>query len=85
VHFLYFFLLLLLATTWSIILFLGDYRTSDEVRVREFCLFEWYKEFSRSFLGYFLHIFLSEFVIGLELLLVFVSTCNDVNLVPIPE
>jgi hypothetical protein len=53
--------------------------TSDEVRVGEFCLFDQYKELCRPFLGYFFYVLLCEFVIGLELFLVFVPSCSDVN------
>jgi hypothetical protein len=51
---------------------LSDYRTSDEVKVEEFCLFNRYKELCRPFLGYFFHVLLCEFVIGLDIFLVFV-------------
>ena len=57
--------------------------TSDEVGVGEFCLFDWYKELCRTFLVYFLHIFLNDFVIGLEIFLVFVLMRSDVNEVPV--
>jgi hypothetical protein len=70
-----FFFLLLLGPSYSS----QDYRISDEVKVKDFCLFDWYKELCRPFLGYFPHIFLGEFVVGLELFLMFVSVCSDVN------
>jgi hypothetical protein len=42
-----------------------------------------YKELCRPFLGYFFHIILGEILIGLELFLVFVSMCSDINEMPI--
>ena len=75
----YLFLVFLLVATGCIILFFGDYKTFDEVGVEELCLFDWYKELCRPFLGYFFHVLLCEFVIGLELFLVFIPMCSDVN------
>jgi len=46
-------------------------------------LFDQYKELLRPFLGYFFHVLLCEFVIVLELFLVFFPTCSDVNEMPI--
>jgi hypothetical protein len=57
--------------------------TFDEVEVGEFFLVDWYKELCRPFLGYFFHVFLCEFVIGLDLFLVFIPMCSDVNEMPI--
>jgi hypothetical protein len=79
----HFFLLLFLGVYWYIILFLSDYRTYDEFGVGYFFLFDWYREFCRPFLGYLLHIFLGEFLIALELFLVFIPTRDDVNEVPV--
>jgi hypothetical protein len=69
----YLFLLFLPVAARCTIFFPSDYRTFDEVRFREFCLFDRYKELCRLFLGYFFHVLLYEFVIGLELFFVFIS------------
>ena len=58
--------------------YLSSYLTSDKVEDGELCLFDWYKEFCRPLLGYFLHIFLNELIINLHLLLVFIPTCSDI-------
>jgi hypothetical protein len=58
---------------------MSDYKTSNEVRVEEFFVVNWYKELCRPFLGYFFHVLLYEFVIGLELFFVFISTCSDID------
>jgi hypothetical protein len=79
----YLFLVFLPIATGCIILFFGDYKTFDEVGVEEFCLFNLYKELCRPFLGYFFHFLLCEFIIGLELFLLFIPTCSDVNEMPI--
>jgi hypothetical protein len=66
--------LLLLCDSLSIILSLGDQRTSDDVRVGEFYIFDRNNEFGWQFFGYLLHIFIGLFIIILHLLLTFIPT-----------
>jgi hypothetical protein len=56
---------------------------SDDVDVRKICLLDWYKEFGWPFLSYFLHVFINQFVIRLQLLFAFVPPHSDVNEVPV--
>jgi hypothetical protein len=61
----------------------SDQGTSDDVGVREFCILNQYEELYWPFFGDLLHVFVSQFIIGLQFLLFFIAARSDVDKVSI--
>jgi hypothetical protein len=57
----------------------GDQGTSDDVRVKEFCIFHWYKELYWPFFGDILHVFVGQLIIGLQFLFTLIPARGDVD------
>jgi hypothetical protein len=60
-----------------------DQWNSDDVKVREFYIFDWYKELYWPLLSDVFHVFIGQLIVGLQLLLAFIPECGDVDKVPI--
>jgi hypothetical protein len=73
------FFIILFSISRCIILFTSNHWTSNEVGVRQFYLFDWYKELWGPFLSDFFQVLLCELVIGVNLFLTFVYACSDIN------